>query len=92
MDISRKFWAFCGWKRSNGLVNGKSFLAVANIDGLPANTVVVEDKGNKHRDCDVEVKVDSTQSITRCLVGNMENGARYRRLWSCNDGLKSYGK
>lgn len=75
VDISRKFWDFCGWKRSNGLVDRRSFLAVANIDGWPANTVAVEEKGNKRRDCAVEVKVDSTQSITRYLVGNMENGA-----------------
>ncbi|KAI8559171.1 hypothetical protein RHMOL_Rhmol04G0152400 [Rhododendron molle] len=84
------------------MVDGRSFLAVANIDGWPANTVAIE-KGNKRRDCDVEVKVNSTQSITRylgrCLVGNMENGVKAlqsamelqrwaQKLWKVTAGVQ----
>lgn len=29
VDISRKFWAFCGWKRADG----RSYKDVANIGG-----------------------------------------------------------
>ncbi|KAI8548492.1 hypothetical protein RHMOL_Rhmol07G0277600 [Rhododendron molle] len=78
-DISRKYWAFCGWKRAGGLTDSRSFLKFANIDGWPDNTVVVKDRERRRRVCDVEVMVESTKRIMRvlgrCLVGKMEIGA-----------------
>lgn len=79
VDISRKFWAFCGWKSSEGSVDSRSFKEVAEIGGWPANTVAVKGKGRRCRGCDVEVIAESTQSfmtyLGRCLVGKMENEA-----------------
>lgn len=79
VDISRKFWAFCGWKHSDGVVDGRSFKEVAEIGGWRANFVTVKEKGRRHRGCDVDVNVDSTDGIMsflgRCLVGKLENGA-----------------
>ncbi|KAH7859110.1 hypothetical protein Vadar_031653 [Vaccinium darrowii] len=77
VDVSKKFWAFCGWKRSGGLVDGRSFKDVANISGWPVNTVVVEEIGRMRKGCDVEVRVDSTESnmnfLGTCLVGRLED-------------------
>lgn len=77
VDVSGKFWAFCGWKSSGGVVDGRSFKDAANISGWPVNTVVVEEVGRKRRRCDVEVRVESTESnmnfLGRCLVGRLED-------------------
>ncbi|KAI8547767.1 hypothetical protein RHMOL_Rhmol07G0221100 [Rhododendron molle] len=78
VDISKKFWAFCGRSCSEGRVDGRSFLEVANIGEWPENTVAVGEKGEKRRGCDVDVRDDSTQKmmrfLERCLVGRMEKG------------------
>ncbi|KAG5531628.1 hypothetical protein RHGRI_026297 [Rhododendron griersonianum] len=78
VDISKNFWAFCGRSRSEGRVDGRSFLEAANIGGWPENTMAVEEKGEKRRGCDVDVRADSTQKmmrfLERCLVGRMEKG------------------
>lgn len=51
---------------------------VANIGGWLENTVAVKEKGKKHKGCDVEVLVESTQSsmsfLGSCLVGRLEEG------------------
>lgn len=77
-DISRKLWLFCGWKRPGGSVDGRSLLEVANIGGWPESTVTVKERGRR-RGCDVDVNVDSTQTMERFpgrrLVGTMENGS-----------------
>lgn len=79
VDISRKFWEFCGWKSSEGSVDSRSFKEVAEIGGWPANTVAVKGKGRRCKGCDVEVIAESTQSfmtyLGRCLVGKKENEA-----------------
>lgn len=79
VDISRKFWAFCGWRRSDGALDGRSFLKVASIDGWPSNNVVVEKEGQRRKGCDIEVRAESTEKsmcfLGRCLVGRLENGA-----------------
>lgn len=79
VDISRKFWALCGWRRSDGALDGRSFLEVANIDGWSSNTVVVEKEEQRRRGCDIEVRADSTEKsmcfLGSCLVGRLENGA-----------------
>ncbi|KAI8555492.1 hypothetical protein RHMOL_Rhmol05G0177000 [Rhododendron molle] len=78
VDISRKFWAFSGWKRADLLIDGRSYKDVANIGGWPVNTMVVE-KGRKSRVCEVEVRANSTQAnmrfLGRCLVGRLEDGS-----------------
>ncbi|KAG5556986.1 hypothetical protein RHGRI_007290 [Rhododendron griersonianum] len=78
VDISRKFWEFCGWKRLGGQIDGRSFVDVANIGDWPTNTVEVVEKARKRRGCDVEVRAKSTQHTTRflgrCLVGRLEEG------------------
>lgn len=78
MDISRKFWEFCGWKSLGGLIDGRSFVDVANIGDWPVNTVEVLEKERKRKGCDVEVRAESTQNTSRflgrCLVGRREEG------------------
>ncbi|KAG5528577.1 hypothetical protein RHGRI_029307 [Rhododendron griersonianum] len=79
VNISRKFWAFCGWKRADDLIDGRSCKDVANIAGWPGNTVVVEKEGRRCGACDVRVREESTQAnmrvLGRCLVGRLEDGA-----------------
>ncbi|KAH7860486.1 hypothetical protein Vadar_013942 [Vaccinium darrowii] len=103
VDVSRKFWAFCGWKSSGGMVDGRSFKDVANISGWPVNTVVVEEIGRKRSGCDVEVRVESTESninfLGRCLVGRLEDESLAQpatldlqrwssRAWKVSAGVK----
>ncbi|KAG5544183.1 hypothetical protein RHGRI_016811 [Rhododendron griersonianum] len=47
------------YRRSEGIVEGRSFLEAASIGGWPENTVAVEEKGEKRRGCDVDVRADS---------------------------------
>ncbi|KAI8525495.1 hypothetical protein RHMOL_Rhmol13G0234400 [Rhododendron molle] len=104
VDISRKFWAFCGWKRSDGVVGARSFKEVAEIGGWPVNSVTVKEKGRRHRGCDVDVNVnvDSPDGIMRFLgrylAGKPENGAlalpsamevqRAQKTWKVTAGVQ----
>ncbi|KAI8572482.1 hypothetical protein RHMOL_Rhmol01G0202600 [Rhododendron molle] len=77
---------------------------VANIGGWPENTVAVKEKGKKHKGCDVEVLVESTQSsmsfLGSCLVGRLEEGVtdlpaameiqrRAQRNWKVTAGVQA---
>ncbi|KAH7850787.1 hypothetical protein Vadar_003015 [Vaccinium darrowii] len=88
VDVSKKFWAFCGWKSSGGMVDGRSFKDVANISGWPVNTVVVEDSVlNGERHCAIahgdgvatglrhgeSWQGKEHNSARRCLVGRLED-------------------
>lgn len=60
VDILKKIWAFCGYRRTEGIVDGRSFLEAASIGGWPENTVAVEEKGKNEGVAMGMLRADST--------------------------------